>query len=195
MTEIPETPQSGYFALVSYVPDPLASFLAKIRKTLAETSHTQAHITLLPPRPLKLPIDTTSKQVRRILRQFPPFEVELLRVRRFPRYLYLDVGQGNAHLHHLHNALNTGDLAHLEEFEFLPHLTLSGPLSPGAVNAAQLEAERAWNSDACPARRFVLNEVAFLWSGPASASCEWRRLWTHTLAVNVAAAAVTSRKS
>ena len=42
--------------------------------------------------------------------------------------LYLEISSGNDALHKLHESLNTGLLAHDENFNFLPHLTISGSI-------------------------------------------------------------------
>jgi 2'-5' RNA ligase len=201
MNQIPAAPRWGCFALVSYIPDPLGSFLQGLREILPNTDSSEAHITLLPPRRLKLPVEIASKQARTILRRFPPFDVELSKVRRFPetKFLYLDLGEGNSVIHDLHDALNKGDLFDAEEFEFRPHLTLGGPVSPGVLDSAQQQAEITWNAEHC-APRFTIEEVVCLWSSPDSAQGEWRRLWSEKLSPNAArtsaaVATVTSRTS
>jgi 2'-5' RNA ligase len=201
MNEIQGGPRWGFFALVSYIPEPLGSFLQGLREILPNNDSSEAHITLLPPRRLKLPVETVSNQARTILSQFPPFEVELSKVRRFAEtnFLYLDLGEGSSLIHDLHDALNKGDLADSEEFEFRPHLTLGGPVSAGAVEAAQQQAEITWHGEHC-APRFTIEEVVCLWLSPESPQGEWRRLWTHKLSPNAArtsaaTAAVRSRTS
>jgi 2'-5' RNA ligase len=199
MNETQGAPRWGFFALVSYIPEPLGSFLQGLRDILPNNDSSEAHITLLPPRALKLPVETVSRQARTVLRQFPPFDVELSKVRRFSetKFLYLDLGEGSSLIHDLHDALNKGDLADSEEFEFRPHLTLGGPVSPGALDSAQQQAEITWGGEHC-APRFTIQEVVFLWLSPDSAQGEWRRLWTqrlspHAARTSAATAAVTSR--
>lgn len=203
MNQIPETPGCGVFALVSYIPDPLGSFLHELRQALPGEDNPRPHITILPPRPLQIPVEAASKQARRILRQFRAFEVELSTVRCFSetRFLYLDVGRGNDVLHDLHETLNTRDLAYDERFAFRPHLTLGGPVNEENLRAAEEHAEAAWRSFVHP-RGFELREVAGLWLKPGSTQREWDRLWSHTLktreatAMGLAAAvAVTSQTS
>lgn len=187
MNEIQGAPRWGFFALVSYIPEPLSSFLQGLREILPNNDSSEAHITLLPPRPLRLPIETVSKQARSILRQFPPFDVELSTVRRFAetKFLYLDLGEGNSLIHDLHDALNRGDLSDPEEFEFHPHLTLGGPVSPGTLDLAQEQAEVTWSGEHC-APRFTIQEVVCLWLSPNSAQGEWRRVWSQKLSPNAA---------
>jgi 2'-5' RNA ligase len=187
MNQIPGNPRWGFFALVSYIPDPLGSFLQGLREILPNSDSSEAHITVLPRRVLKLPVETASAQARSILRQFPPFDVELSQVRRFPetKFLYLDLGEGSSVVHDLHDALNKGDLFDAEEFEFRPHLTLGGPVSPGVLDSAQYQAELTWNAEHC-APRFTIEEVVCLWRSPDSAQGEWRRLWSQKLTLQAA---------
>ncbi len=201
MKDIPEAPPWGSFALVSYIPDPLGAFLEELRDNLPGNDDLQAHITVLPPRPLKVPLESASKSIHSILSRVPEFEVELSRVRRFKatNFLYLDLSEGDALVHDLHNALNTGDLADIEEFEFRPHLTLGGPVTPEALDAAQRQAEVSWESAPC-SLRFTIDEIVFLWLPPEGPQREWRRVWTQRLGPakshkSAAAAGVTSQTS
>lgn len=187
MNLIPETPNCGAFALVSYIPDPLGSFLEGLQQFLP--AQVQPHITILPPRPLKLPVEAASKSARKILREFPPFYVKLSRVCYFPgtNFLYLDVAEGNTLLRKLHQALNTGDLVYPEHLEFRPHLTLGGPVGLERLPAFQQQIETAWRSAWQP-RRFRLSEIVGIWVSPTAPQGEWHRLWSHHLRIRTATA-------
>lgn len=192
----------GSFALVSYIPEPLGSFLDGLRRTLPGETNPQAHITLLPPRPLRSPVEAASERALQVLSGFPPFEVEFSTVGSFPHtnFLYLEIGDGNSLVHALHDALNTGDFEHQEQFEFQPHLTLGGPVPASHLTSAQDQAETAWLAARHP-RRFTLDEIVFLWSSPDSTDGEWHRLWSYNLRTGAtaktkaASAAVTNRTS
>ena len=180
--KISEMQEWGSFALVTYIPDPLGSFLTSLRQILPGEDNPQAHITILPPRPLKLPVETASLQAQKTLAKFQPFSVELAEVNAFPEsnIIYLEISEGNAKLHDLHAALNSGDLAHEEDFEFEPHLTLSGPI--GSRNAAQFqkEATAAWRaSETCPS--LEVKEIAALWQPSNGSPNDWQRLWSYQL--------------
>ncbi|MGA8028853.1 MAG: 2'-5' RNA ligase family protein [Bryobacteraceae bacterium] len=185
MMDIQGTSPWGFFALVSYIPDPLGSFLHGLRRLLPGEDNPQAHITILPPRPLKLPVESVSKCARKILQRFPAFDVELSKVRCFPgtNLIYLDIGQGNALLHELHAALNTGDLNDAEELEFRPHLTLGGPVPRAKLVSVRQQAQSAWRAVHFP-RTFKLDEVVFLWVSPNGPHGEWDRLWSQRLTTN-----------
>ncbi|MBV9405692.1 MAG: 2'-5' RNA ligase family protein [Acidobacteriaceae bacterium] len=199
MIPVSEIPQWGSFALVSYIPDPLGSFLHGLRQLLPGEDNSQPHITILPPRPLKLPVDGASHVALKVLAEFPAFDVELSKVRHFPgtNVLFLDVGRGSGQLYELHRTLSAGDLHHTEMFDFRPHLTLGGPVAPADLTLLRKKAEAAWRAAKCP-NRFALDEVVGLWLSPDGPQGEWRRLWSHklsskeTTAAHAAAAAATS---
>lgn len=179
----PEEPDWGSVALVSYIPDPLGAFLQSLRRLLPGDQDPQPHVTILPPRPLRTAVELASQEAQGILQQFPSFEVELIRVRHFPEtnMLYLDIGRGDLLLRGLHRALNTGNLAYAEQFEFLPHLTLGGPVPAPSLNAVRQEVESRWKAANCPAR-FSLTEIVCLWSSPGTSWGKWQRLWSKSLA-------------
>ncbi len=200
MNDIPETPPWGSCALVTYIPDPLRSVLHKLRQALPGDHTPQPHITILPPRPLKLPVEEASKRAQTILRQVPAFEVELASVRSFPEtnFLYLAIGGGDAALRELHQTLNTGLLQSSEEFEFRPHLTLGGPVPDTELDSVLTRLETAWHSTPYP-RRFTLDELVFLWLKPNGPHGEWRQLSYYSLekkdtaSPRAATAGITSR--
>ena len=189
-----ETPHRGCFALVSYVQGPLGVFLNALRQLLSNDNAPEAHITILPPRPLLVSVEHATEAIKNTLDNFAAFDIELEGVERFDETnsLYLELGEGNSLVHELHDALNTGKLHHDEEFDFRPHLTLSHPKSEKEWAASKPLAERLWRSAEC-GRRFTLDEVVFLWLSPESARGEWRRLWSHPLNPNRAAAAGADR--
>lgn len=197
-----EASQQGQFALVSYIPEPLGSFLYELRGTLPGGSNPQAHITILPPRPLRVPVETASERTLEVLARFPVFEIELSTVQRFPQtnVLYLDIAEGNEVVHELHDALNTDELACEEEFEFRPHLTLGGPVPEPELEAFHDQAEVAWLATG-HSRRFTVDEIVFLWLNPANPEGGWRRLWSYDLRTKgaimtkAARAAFTNRTS
>ena len=172
----------GSFALVAYIPEPLGAFLQSMRHDLPGQENPQAHITVLPPRPLKAPAESASREARLTLGRFEPFLVELLSVKVFPEthILYLEVGEGEETLHRLHNALNAGVLSHEEDFEFLPHLTMSGIIPAEHLASVKARASRAWKKYQGE-KRFRIGEVVALWQPPQGSSEDWNRLWDQKL--------------
>ena len=176
------SPQWGYFALVSYVPEPLGPRLDDLTRALPGIVFRKAHITILPPRPLQVPVEQASLYTRRVLDQFRAFEVELSAVRRFPvtSVVYLDVTEGSETVHRLHDALNSCELAFNEQFEFHPHLTLAGPVPNEAIDDLQLRAEHLWEAVE-PKERFVVCEIVALWAEGGHETPTWHRLWSYPL--------------
>ncbi len=172
----------GLYALVSYLPLPLGSFLNELRQSLPGSHFAPAHITILPPRPLEVSVNAASECARKVLQGFTAFDVELTEVKRFPEtgMLFLELADGNRFVHNLHDALNTGVLAFAEEFEFRPHLTLGGPIPASELPVVQAQAESVWNSWESP-KRFRLNTIVGLSGIPGEAGLSWRRVWTHQL--------------
>lgn len=187
----------GSFALVSYIPPPLGALLDELRRSLPGDDKSQAHITLLPPRELKIPQQIALEYAHEVLRSFSTFEVDLASVKVFPatNVVYLDLGEGNSTVHEIHEQLDQGNLKDNELFEFLPHVTLGGPVQPDQLPGCFEAASLAWNQIAVP-RRFQLGEVVALWAKPGvAATGVWERIWSHTLRAPQAASAAIARIS
>ncbi len=179
----------GSFALVTYLPEPLGSFLTSLRQFLpGESGAAEAHITFLPPRLLAHPLEVASEEVARVLHSVTEFELELGAVRRFPRtdVLYLEVQAGREQVRRLHDSLNQGWLSGTENFEYIPHLTLGGPFKPDSLKAILQQTEEAWKSSGL-SPRFVVKEIVLLWQPTEKSSLghdfgrEWTRVSTYPL--------------
>jgi 2'-5' RNA ligase len=175
-----ESPTWGHFALVSYVPPPLGSVLDELRRSLPGNRFPQSHVTILPPRPLQVPMEDASSHARSVLDNFASFDVEFAEVHHFPetQFLYLSLLAGSSIVHDLHQALNSGPLTHEEQFEFRPHLTLGGPIPGAILKATQKQLREVWSSLKIE-KRFRLQNVVALFLEPDGVQTEWSRLWTH----------------
>ena len=194
MTDRSQPASLGLFALVSYIPDPLGSFLNELRTALPGVEYPEPHITILPPRPLTVPVEEASILARTALDAFSSFDIELSSVRWFPspQILYIDLVEGDDTVRHLHDALNSNELRHPEEFDFNPHLTLSGFIPVEELREAMHQAEANWKAAPC-SRKFSVREIVFLWS-PAGTPGIWHRLWIHTLRQGAKAASATPQR-
>ena len=183
MTSLADEQRLGVFALVSYVPDPLGSFLSKLRQSLPGDENPQPHITILPPRPLLLPVEAASLEAKQKLAGERPFEVQLDGVKVFSEtsILYLDITDGSQELSLLHARLNAGSLYAEERFAYSPHVTISGSFAGGDLEAGRKQADGIWNSTTV-SKRLTLREVAFVWQADGDDAREWRRLWSFMLA-------------
>lgn len=151
------------FALVSYLPQPLAGFLDQLRKDLAPEYHSKAHVTVLPPRPLVCPPEEARLDLAAGLRDFHPFRIELGEIEIFPitNVIYLSVTAGAARLKWLHERLNAGCFAFEEPFPYHPHVTLGQDLESGVVAAAAEMAAARWR-DFAGERGFSLDRLTFV---------------------------------
>ena len=151
--------------------------MTELRQGLPGDIQAEAHITFLPPRPLWLSADAVSERIRQVLGDIEPFELELGGVQAFPEtnMLYLAIEAGHKELLHLHRALNTGELFAEELFEYIPHITLSGPMATTELTHALKKAERAWKStNFCS--RFTVDEGVLLWQPEAGSDKNWTRV-------------------
>jgi 2'-5' RNA ligase len=151
------------FALVSYIPDPLAAFLDKLRRELVPNCHLHAHVTVLPPRPLQAKAEAAWRQVREASAGFQPFEIALGAVEVFPvsDVIHIGLSAGGGQLRAMHNQLNRGCLAYPEPFAYHPHVTLAQELKPDQVDEFREVARRRW-AEFTSGRAFRAERVTFV---------------------------------
>ena len=155
--------QVNSFALVSYLSEPLAAFLNRLRCDLAPECVAKAHVTVLPPRPLNGSPEEAWQELQRSLQDFQPFRVELGEINVFPglEAVYLSIKRGYQELERMHAALNAGRLAYEEPFPYYPHLTLVQELPPPELAAAMEMAAARWREFPHP-RGFTVDRLTFV---------------------------------
>ncbi len=134
------------FALVTYIPEPLGSFLDDLRRELAPGCLPRAHVTILPPRPLAAPTGEAIAELAGKTSELAAFEIEACAVGTFQEtsVIYLGLGAGHLELQRIHDRLNTGLLEFREPFPYWPHITLAQDLTPEQVAPVRALAERRW---------------------------------------------------
>jgi 2'-5' RNA ligase len=135
------------FALISYLPEPLAGYLDSLRCELVPRCTAKSHVTVLPPRPLSSGVPEKAwSDLNDSLNGFPPFRVELGSIEVFEdsNVIYLSIGAGYRELVQMHAALNQGPLQFSEPYEYHPHVTLAQQLTNDQVEAATAMARRRW---------------------------------------------------
>jgi 2'-5' RNA ligase len=150
------------FAVVNYVRGPLAEFLDSLRAELVTGCDIHAHVTILPPRPVRDPATATQLIASRIP-DFHAFVIEATSIRVFPEtnVIYTDIGMGRSELMDMHTTLNVDGLHFDEPFEYHPHLTLAQGLQANDVAAILALANRRWR-DFRHARTFVVDSLTFV---------------------------------
>lgn len=175
-------PPEAHFALVSYLPEQIASCLTDIRSRLPVRDASEPHVTVLPRRPLKVGVDAASSRALDVLARFTTFDVKLDSVRAFEQtnVLYIDILQGRAELDQMHSALNSAELEHDEEFDYRPHLTLSGPIDDSNIARALAQTTAEWEAAYCP-REFIVDGIVCLRESPELNAGLWEQIWCHRL--------------
>jgi 2'-5' RNA ligase len=153
----------GHFALVSYIPDPLARFLDELRLELTPDCSPHAHITILPPRPLEHGLKAIIHQIAEETRGIPPFWIETDQIEVFDvsNVVYLGLARGTVELKQLYRALNRGFLQYQENFPYHPHITIAQNLSPEDAPRAAAIARERWAAYQGP-RGFPVSSLSFV---------------------------------
>lgn len=153
------------FALVSYIPGPLAVFLDQLRLDLTPGCNPRAHVTVLPPRPLDPNADlpATIQELADEARQASPIEIALGEIEVFPvtDVIYLSIARGERELHALHENLNSGQLEYDGPYPFHPHVTIAQNIEPGKVGEFADIARRRW-AVYTGSRRFNVDCLSFV---------------------------------
>ncbi len=151
------------FALVTYIPEPLGSFLDGIRRELErDAPHCRSHVTLLPPRPVS-DAALACAEIEASLAAIPGFVVEAGAAALFQTtsVVYLAVSAGRDELIRAHDRLNAGVAAQVEAFPYCPHITLAQNLLPAEVEPALHLARLRWADYRGP-RRFPVEALTFV---------------------------------
>jgi 2'-5' RNA ligase len=151
------------YALVTYIPEPLAGFLDRLRQELVPNCFLRAHVTILPPRALSFSPGSAWELIQGVAPRFTPFEIRASSVQIFPvtDVIYIQVAAGNGELKQMHDALNIGGLASREEFLYQPHITLAQDLKPDEVDELVQVARARWEEFHFP-KSFRAEQVYFV---------------------------------
>ena len=153
------------FALVTYIPEPLAGFLDHLRQELVPNCFMRAHVTILPPRPLATSPEAAWEGIRKLAQQFAPFEIQLAGIDVFPvsDVIYVRIAGGSGELKQMHDALHAGALQGPEDFPYHPHVTLAQELKSDEVDELVHVAGRRWAE--CPfPKNLRVEKVVFVQS-------------------------------
>lgn len=151
------------FALVSYIPEPLASFLDRLRQELVPTCFLRAHVTILPPRPISSTPEAAWGTIRTLAPHFAPFDVDMTDVEVFPvsDVIYIGIGRGREEMERMHEGLNVDGLKFNEPYPYHPHITLAQELKGDEVDELARVARARWAESKVP-RSFHVDEVFFV---------------------------------
>ena len=159
------------FALVVYIPDPLARFLDDLREELVPACLPRAHVTILPPRPVSVDVGEAIEHARTLVTDFAPFDLVPGEVKMFPStdVIYINIKQGEAELREVNRALNRGPLSFQDPFPYHPHITLAQGLPPDRVGPLYELACQRW-AEFPHSRRIRAERACFVQS---TVACTW----------------------
>jgi 2'-5' RNA ligase len=151
------------FALVGYIPEPLAGFLDRLRQELVPNCFLRAHVTILPPRPICTSPEAAWETVRTLAPRFAPFDVEMTEVEVFPvsDVIHIDIGRGREEMECIHTELNVDGLKFLEPYPYHPHVTLAQDLKGDEVDELIRVARARWAECKLP-KTFHVEKVFFV---------------------------------
>ncbi len=169
------------FSLVAYLPEPLASFIEKLRQEVEPTSEVRGHVTVLPPRwlPEGATLETAWNDLQALLQNRSPFRLSLGAVRVFDQsgVVHLTIGKGLPELARLHTALCHKCFEGAERFEYRPHVTLAHLTDPKAVAAAKQLAKERW-AEYTEDRSFAVERLTLVKFTTAK---RWQNLYQYTM--------------
>lgn len=158
--------RANCFALVAYIPGRLGEFLDQLRRDLEPNSLApRAHLTLLPPRPLKpdVTVEEAKQYLAGALSDMPPLEIYLGAVDKFPvtNVVYVAVDGGFMQMRRTHGILNAGPLCFAEPFHYHPHVTLAQGLDEALSVSVHAAAQDRWANYRGP-RQFTVESFCFV---------------------------------
>ena len=153
------------YALVAYVRHPVGEFVENIRRELhPDLPHLAAHVTILPPRPLRASEFSALETLEEICGQVSPFEIVLGGVETFVPVtptVFIRVEHAAYLMRELHDKLNAGALSHTEEWPYMPHLTIVKMSTEVQAEQALVMARDLW-AEYRGSRRIQVKELTFV---------------------------------
>jgi len=157
--------QTGRYALVAYLKSLAGEFVENLRRELhPDLPHMAAHLTILPPRPLRGPESDALQVLERICGEEEPFDVSLGPVETFipvTPTVFIRIDAGATPMSELHRKLNTAELQFKEEWPYIPHLTIVKMGSEPPAQAAFEIARQRWQNYS-GSRRILLERLTFV---------------------------------
>jgi 2'-5' RNA ligase len=157
--------QSQRYALVAYVKGPAGEFVENLRRELHPAlPHLAAHLTILPPRPLRESETAAIQALEELCGQVEPFEVILGSVETFVPItptVYIRIDGSASRMCELHRHLNSRALECKEEWPYIPHLTIVKMSGEQLARDAFKMASERWTHYS-GSRRILVEKLTFV---------------------------------
>jgi 2'-5' RNA ligase len=138
------------YAAVAYVRDPVGIFVEELRRELHPAhTHADAHLTVLPPRPLRGSEQLALSLFREVCQTVVPFEITMGDVESFVPItptIFLRVAHGAYRMRELHDLLNQDALAYEEPWPYMPHLTIAKTDTVDEAQKVEVIARQRWQA-------------------------------------------------
>jgi 2'-5' RNA ligase len=153
------------YALVAYVTNPVGEFVEALRRELHPAlPHSDAHLTILPPRHLLGNEAEALTALQTLCTESNSFPVLLGSVATFlpgTPTVFVRVAEGANEMRALHQLLNSGALASCEMWPYEPHLTIVKMETPADARSACALSQSRWEGYQ-GTRRVQVTELAFV---------------------------------
>jgi len=138
------------YAAVAYVRSPVGIFVEELRRELHPAhTHADAHLTVLPPRPLRGTEQQALSVLTEICQTVTAFEVTMGDVESFVPItptVFLRVARGAYRMRELHDLLNRGALDYQEPWPYMPHLTIVKADTVDEAQKVEAIARQRWRT-------------------------------------------------
>ncbi|HTV65758.1 MAG TPA: 2'-5' RNA ligase family protein [Bryocella sp.] len=153
------------YAVVAYVRNPVGIFVEELRRELHPAhTHADAHLTILPPRPLAGSGQEALKVLTDVTQSVNRFEVTMGDVETFAPVtptVFLRVARGAYRMRELRERLNRDAFFFNEPWPYMPHLTIAKMDSLEEARKVLEAARRRWLSYSGP-RTVSINSLALV---------------------------------
>ncbi len=153
------------YAIVAYLRDPAGQFVEALRAEMhPKHAHLPAHISILPPRPLRGTEAEALEALEYVCQSIEPFEITLGEVATFlptTPTVFIRVAHAAYRMRELHDRLNIGPLHADEPWPYMPHLTIAKMDSSEQAMKVYEEARRRWQDCPCT-RRVLIDQLTFV---------------------------------
>ena len=138
------------YAAVAYVRSPVGIFVEELRRELHPAhTHANAHLTVLPPRPLRGTEQEALGVLGELCQTVPAFDITMGDVESFVPItptIFLRVARGAYRMRELHDLLNRGALDYQEPWPYMPHLTIVKADTEDEAEKVEAIARQRWKA-------------------------------------------------
>lgn len=154
-----------HYAIVAYLRDRVGEFVEGLRCEMhPKHAHLPAHISILPPRPLRGTEAEALETMEYVCQSIQPFEITLGEVATFlpiTPTVFIRVAHAAYRMRELHDRLNVGPLYSDEPWPYMPHLTIAKMDTPEESRTVLEEGRLRWQDCEC-SRRVLIDQLTFV---------------------------------